>query len=109
MKILRSIIKDVRVVRRCRHRRDSLKAINEIAGRIAIKRLRADPIILLLSSLQIHHAVLSLARSVDDVWIAWIRHDWSSLAPWTRTPIIAVVWIGLAGSDDRGVVLLGAV
>src|SRR2546427_6697445 len=102
MKILRAVIEHVRVVRRRGHRRNALKAVDQIAGGIAIKRLRADPIVLLLSSLQIHHAILSLARSVDDVWIARIRHDWSSLASWTRTPIIAGVWIGFAWSGDRG-------
>ena len=37
MKILRPVIEHVRVMRRGRHGRDSLEAINEIAGGIPVK------------------------------------------------------------------------
>src|SRR5262249_49404086 len=109
MKVLRAVVKDVRIVRRRGHRRDSLKSKNQITRRISVKRLRADPIILLLAGLQIHHAVLTLARSIDDVRIFWIRHDRAGLATGPGAPILAALGVRLARNYHRRVVLLGAV
>ena len=86
-----------------------MKAIDEITRRISIERLRTYPVVLLLARLQIHHAVLTFARTVNDVGILWIRHDWTRLASWTCAPVSQAHRVGLTGNDYGRVVLLGAV
>ena len=109
MKILRAVVQHVWIVRGRRHRRNSLKTQDQIAGGIAIQRLRTDPVILFLTNFQIHHAVLAFARSINDVRIVRMGHDWAGLASGTGAPIVAIVWISLAGNNDCGVVLLRAI
>ena len=109
MKILRAVVQHVWIVRGRRHRRNSLKTQDQIGGGIAIQRLRTHPVIFFLAHLQIHDAVLAFARSVDDIRIAGMGHDWAGLASGTGAPIVAIVWISLAGNNDRGVVLLRAI
>src|SRR5262249_2340521 len=87
MHVLRTVVEHVRIVGRRGHRRNSLHAIDQIFRGIAIKRLRANPVVLLLTGLEIHHAELSLARAVDDVGIRWIRHDWTSFTTRTSAPV----------------------
>src|SRR6185503_13932478 len=83
MHVLRTVIEHFRIVRRDCHRRNALHAINEVARGISIQRFTANPVTLLLTGLQIHHAILSFARSVDDVRVERVRHDWTSLTTWT--------------------------
>src|SRR6185369_7827473 len=107
--VLRAVVKHIWIVRRRGHRRYALHAIDEIARGISVKRLAANPVILLLSGLEIHHAVLSLARAVNDVGIHRMRHDWASLTSWTSAPISCRERFSLAGDDERRVILLCAV
>ena len=109
MQILGPVIKDIRIVRRRRHRRDALESINQIDGVVAVQRLCTDPIILFLAGLEIHHAVLALARSVDDVRIARVRHDRTRLTSWTASPVGQGVRLGDTRDNHCRVVLLRAV
>src|SRR6185369_9218370 len=72
-------------------------------------RLASDPVILFLPGLEIHHAVLAFARSVNDVWIRRMRHDWTSFTTWTSAPVSRGKRFSLARDDDCRVVLLCAV
>src|SRR5215510_12056132 len=109
MHVLRSVIEYVGVVWRRGHWRHSLKSVDEITGRIAIQRLRANPLILLLPRLEVHHAILTFARSVDDFRIPGMRHDRPGLAAGAGTPITLRRGFRLTRDDYRRVVLLRAV
>ena len=109
MQVLRSVIKHFRIVRRRGHRRNSLKTKDQITRWISVQRLRADPVVLLLARLQIHHTVLPFARSVNDCRIFRIRHNWTGLASRPRSPIFTALRVRLARNYDRRVVLLRAV
>src|SRR5882672_5386790 len=109
MQILRSVIQHVRIMRRGGHRRYALHAVNQIAGGIAVQRLRADPIALLLPGREVHHAVLAFARAIDDFRIFGMRHDWPGFTTWTSSPVFASGGVGLTRHDDRRVVLLSAI
>src|SRR5207237_8100968 len=106
---LRSVVEDLGIMRRGGHWRNSLHSIDEIASGIAVQRLRADPVILLLSRLEVHDSVLSLARSVDDVGILWMGHDGIGLAAGAGTRVIARGGSRPTGGDKRRLVRLRAV
>ena len=50
---LRAVVDGVRVVRRDFHRRNALEAVGELAARVAVERLRADPVLLLVGGGQV--------------------------------------------------------
>ena len=86
-----------------------MEAQNQITRRIAVQRLPANPVIFFLAGSEIHHTVLPFVRTINDVRIARVRHDWPSFAAGTGAPVVTRCWISLTGNNDRRVVLLGAV
>ena len=52
--------------RRDLHGGDALEAVHEIAARVAVERLGADPIVLFVAVAEVEPAELALATAVDD-------------------------------------------
>ena len=75
VEVLGPVVQHVRVVRRNGHRRHPLHAVDQVARRVAVERLPADPVVLLLAGGQVHPAVLPFARAVHVVGIERVRHD----------------------------------
>ena len=105
---LRTVVDRARIVRRDLHGRNPLEAVDQVAARIAVERLHADPVALLVGGVQVEAAELALATAVDQFGMFDIGNDGTGLATGTGAEILAVAQ-RQAGHDDGGVVLLRAV
>ena len=97
-------------MRRHLHRRHALKTVDQVGAAIAVQRLRAHPVLLLVTRLEAEARELSLARPVDDGRVERAGDDRPRLAAGPGAPLL-----GHAGAererrhDERRVVLLSAV
>src|SRR6185312_7594504 len=81
MYVLRAVIYRARIERRRFHRGYALKPVCELAARITIERLSADPVLLLVVRVHIELAELALTASVHDLRSFHVRHDGPRFAP----------------------------
>ena len=106
--VLRAVVHRMRSVRRNLHRRHALEAILQLAPCVAVERLRADPVALLIRSAQILPAELALATAVDDLGFHRVGNDRSGFAAGAGPKVLPISQ-RKAGHDDGSVVLLRAV
>ena len=108
VQVLRAVVDGVLVEGRNLHRRDALEAVGQLAARVAVERLRAYPVLLLIGGRQVE------------------RLNWPLQLPYTRSGFARLGIIGpvsqpgpvrkpwpspkrQAGHDHRRIVLLRAV
>ena len=112
--VLRAVVDHARIVRASLHRRHALEAEEQVLAGVAVERLRADPVLLLLPAAQRRAAELPLARAVDRVRVRAVRDDRPRLAARALAPRLDRI-VGRAAArrqrrhDQRRVVLLRAV
>src|SRR5204863_1030493 len=88
VQVLRAVVNHARIVRGKLHRRNALETVNQIAAGVAVQRLRADPIALLVCRVQIQTAELALAASINDVGVYGVRDDRARFASGPNTEIL---------------------